>query len=218
MRDIRQHGSGAQNTDHAEMLPISDYGEDPQIHDGKAQAGTWCDRRHLGDGASFGEDNRLDLMTSVQTHSNQGDVWQATALSLFAQSDYQSGHSPTWYVIVGLIMLIPLIGFVMILIISSSRNARTQAIIEAIQKHRRNTVFELANRLGTSDPERLWKELQKLSHSGLLPKYTLDEPGRFIELRLPPDPWNCSSCGAENDGRNGLLSCESCERPRDPRH
>lgn len=218
MRDIRQLGTGARTICHAEMLTNSDLGEDPQLRDGETQTGACCERRRLGGGASANEGNRIDLMPSVQTHSNPCEVWQVAAASLFAQSDYQSGHSPTWYVMVGLIMLVPLIGLVMILIVASSRNVRTQAIIEAMQKHRRITVFELANRLGKSDPERLWKELHRLKNSGLLPEYTLDESGRFIELRLPPDPWNCSSCGAENDGRNGMLGCESCERPRASGH
>ena len=134
--------------------------------------------------------------------------------SILAQTDYQTGQSRTWYVVVGLLMLVPIFALSLIWHIAAKRTARAKRITDAIAGLDRITLFELSSRLNRSDPDALWSELRNLHRSGQLMGFTIDEEGRFLERPIPPDPWTCSACGASNDGRESPLRCASCDSPR----
>ena len=133
---------------------------------------------------------------------------------ILAQTDYESGHSRAWYLFVGLLLLTPATILVLVAVAGSRRNARVRTITNALADRPRTTVFELAQNLGARDPEALWRELADLRRSGALKGYAMSEAGKYLELEIPPDPWTCPACGAENDGRDGGQRCASCESAR----
>jgi hypothetical protein len=138
----------------------------------------------------------------------------ARSSSILAQTDHPNGNSRTWYLVAGLLMLVPIFALSLFWYVAAKRAARAKRITDALARLDRITLFELSGRLNRSDLDALWSELRDLHRSGQLMGFRIDEEGRFLERPIPPDPWTCSACGASNDGRESPLRCASCDSPR----